>query len=80
MCNFYKKMNYLFFNLGKILLFSSIVVFTMAIVSLFIFLIFSSVTLTHQDLDEAIIYTIYLALCLYLGFSLTTTYDDKFLD
>lgn len=80
MCDFYKKMNFLFFNLGKILLFSSIIAFIMAIISLFIFLIFPHELITSQDIDEVIIYLIYLALCLYLGFSLTTTYDDKFLD
>ena len=80
MCDFYKKMNYLFFNLGKVLLFSSVIAFVMAIISLFIFLIFPHDTITSQDIDEAIIYLIYLALCLYLGFSLTTTYDDKYLD
>ena len=80
MCDFYKKMNYLFFNLGKVLLFSSVIIFVMAIVSLFIFLIFPHELITSQDIDEVIIYLIYLALCLYLGFSLTTTYDDKFLD
>ena len=80
MCDFYKKMNFLFFNLGKILLFSSIIAFITAIISLFIFLIFPHELITSQDIDEVIIYLIYLALCLYLGFSLTTTYDDKFLD
>jgi predicted membrane chloride channel (bestrophin family) len=49
----------------------------MAIISL---LIFPHQIITSQDIDEAIIYLIYLALCLYLGFSLTTTYDDKYLD
>jgi predicted membrane chloride channel (bestrophin family) len=73
-------MNYLFFNLGKVLLFSSVIVFVMAIISLLIFLIFPHQIITSQDIDEAIIYLIYLALCLYLGFSLTTTYDDKYLD
>jgi predicted membrane chloride channel (bestrophin family) len=73
-------MNYLFFNLGKILLFSSVIVFVMAIISLLIFLIFSHQIITSQDIDEAIIYLIYLALYFYLGFSLTTTYDDKYLD
>jgi hypothetical protein len=34
MCDFYKKMNYLFFNLGKVLLFSSVIAFVMAIISL----------------------------------------------
>ena len=77
MCDFYKKMNYLFFNLGKVFLFSSVIVFVMAIISL---LIFPHQIITSQDIDEAIIYLIYLALCLYLGFSLTTTYDDKYLD
>ena len=77
MCDFYKKMNYLFFNLGKVLLFSSVIVFVMAIISL---LIFPHQIITSQDIDEAIIYLIYLVLCLYLGFSLTTTYDDKYLD
>ena len=80
MCNFYKKMNYLFFNLGKVFLFSSVIVFVIAIISLFIFLILPPNTITSQDIDEVIIYLIYLALCLYLGFSLITTYDDKYLD
>jgi predicted membrane chloride channel (bestrophin family) len=70
----------LFFNLGKVLLFSSVIAFVMAIISLLIFLIFPHQIITSQDIDEAIIYLIYLALCLYLGFSLTTTYDDKYLD
>lgn len=77
MCNFYKKMNYLFFNLGKVLLFSSVIAFVMAIISLFIF---SYETVTSQDIDEVMMYLTYLVLCLYLGFSLTITYDDKFLD
>ena len=77
MCDFYKKMNYLFFNLGKVFLFSSVIVFVMAIISLLIFLIFPHQIITSQDIDEAIIY---LALYFYLGFSLTTTYDDKYLD
>lgn len=77
MCDFYKKMNYLFFNLGKVLLFSSIIAFVMAIISLFIF---SYETVTSQDVDEVMMYLTYLVLCLYLGFSLTIKYDDKFLD
>ncbi|MGD9625908.1 MAG: hypothetical protein AB7U51_14770 [Arcobacter sp.] len=77
MCDFYKKMNYLFFNLGKVLLFSSIIAFVMAIISLFIF---SYETVTSQDIDEVMMYLTYLVLCLYLGFSLTIKYDDKFLD
>lgn len=77
MCNFYKKMNYLFFNLGKVLLFSSVIAFVMAIISLFIF---SYETVTSQDIDEVMMYLTYLVLCLYLGFSLTITYDNKFLD
>ena len=77
MCDFYKKMNYLFFNLGKLLLFSSIIAFVMAIISLFIF---SYETVTSQDIDEVMMYLTYLVLCLYLGFSLTIKYDDKFLD
>ena len=77
MCDFYKKMNYLFFNLGKVLLFSSVIVFVMAIISL---LIFPHQIITSQDIEEVMMYLIYLALCLYLGFSLTTTYDDKYLD
>ena len=83
MCDFYKKMNYLFFNLGKVFLFSSVIVFVMAIISLLIFLIFPHQIITSQDIDEAIIYLIYLiylALYFYLGFSLTTTDDDKYLD
>ena len=80
MCDFYKKMNYLFFNLGKVLLFSSVIAFVTAIISLFMFLIFPHQIITSQDIDEAIIYLIYLALYFYLGFSLTTTYDDKYLD
>ena len=80
MCDFCKKMNYLFFNLGKVFLFSSVIVFVMAIISLLIFLIFPHQIITSQDIDEAIIYLIYLALYFYLGFSLTTTYDDKYLD
>lgn len=77
MCDFYKKMNYLFFNLGKVLLFSSIIAFVMAIISLFIF---SYETVTSQDIDEVMMYLTYLVLCLYLVFSLTIKYDDKFLD
>ena len=77
MCDFYKKMNYLFFNLGKVLLFSSVIAFVMAIISLFIF---SYETVTSQDIDEVMMYLTYLVLCLYLGFSLTIKYDDKFLD
>ena len=73
-------MNYLFFNLGKVLLFSSVIAFVTAIISLFIFLIFPHQIITSHDIDEAIIYLIYLALYFYLGFSLTTTYDDKYLD
>ena len=61
MCDFYKKMNYLFFNLGKVFLFSSVIVFVMAIISLLIFLIFPHQIITSQDIDEAIIYLIYLA-------------------
>lgn len=76
MCDFYKKMNYLFFNLGKVLLFSSIIAFVMAIISF----IFSYETVTSQDIDEVMMYLTYLVLCLYLGFSLTIKYDDKFLD
>ena len=44
------------------------------------FLQFPHQIITSQDIDEAIIYLIYLALYFYLGFSLTTTYDDKYLD
>lgn len=73
-------MNYLFFNLGKVLLFSSVIAFVTAIISLFIFLIFPHQIITSHDIDEVMMYLIYLALCLYLGFSLTTTYDDKYLD
>ena len=80
MCDFYKKMNYLFFNLGKVLLFSSVIAFVTAIISLFIFLIFPHQIITSQDIDEVMMYLIYLVLCLYLGFSLTTTYDEKYLD
>jgi len=49
----------------------------MAIISLFIF---SYETVTSQDIDEVMMYLTYLVLCLYLGFSLTIKYDDKFLD
>jgi uncharacterized membrane protein len=55
MCDFYKKMNYLFFNLGKVFLFSSVIVFVMAIISLLIFLIFPHQIITSQDISKEII-------------------------
>ena len=60
MCDFYKKMNYLFFNLGKVFLFSSVIVFVTAIISLFIFLIFPHQIITSHDIDEVMMYLIYL--------------------
>lgn len=80
MCKFYKLMNSLFFNFGKLIFSFSILIFIMAILSFFILPIFSLDRSNYPDFDIVIICSIYWVICLYLGFNIINTYNNNFLE